>query len=1190
MKKTKKILALSVAAVILSGITAPYSGMRSVNAADNTASENYVFRAGEVLINVSDLGISGDICETSDIPDISSGIMSFLDDKTEIVSHSDICGNVFEITEGAYSSSDYCIGASRLIANKEIVSEKNIRLNAETVSSGERTVLYSKSGDIYVNALRFAFNGIIYAPNGTVYINSHDTEIVGAVIAKKIVIEGSHASLSSTAETMSMLNDLEFIRNDRISEPVSFYNGENGNITFMFSEDDELCSKSVYARYDGGGFRKITETSDNTIYLDTGAFAETADYMIAATDKFGNEIRSRISTFRKENDRISKAVIDTDGDEIPDAYEVMLGTYPYSADTDGDGFNDGYELLTLYTDPLIFDSDSDFDGDKLNNYAEMLSGSDPYLIDSDFDGIYDNADASPLEPQDGAELKIMDDITVKTGKFDIVHRFINDNGEKCESVYNWLTDSVRTKSVGNKRVYGIFDAEHRCIAMVTVTPDESVVNAYTYDGDDLSSVSHNGNRYEYTYDENRNLTGVTINGYELLNNEYSDNQLSAVHSEDTDVEYSYDNDGQIVGIEFDGEEAYEVDYDENGSVTALYDHINNTTYEYSYDKNGDNNVLSSVETSSGFGYEYSGDERSQNVVYNDNGTQKSQNTVITGDVFNKSYNADTALITGNSSVNTVVEGYEHFNQIISVNDNEILSAQWQNSEYGTEKIEFGDGRAIDYDYDRNANISAININDKNRSSYEYDDLNRLVRENNRAAGRTYVYSYDKYGNILYVAEYSFTEGEPGEPLNITSYGYNDSSWNDLLTEYNGQSFTYDMSGKPLSYRSGMVFGWGKYGKLESVKTSDSDIVYTYDINGARTSKTVNGAATSYNYEGDKLIELKNGNDNIWFIYDEGGSIIGMEHGDEAYYFSKNAQGDIERIVDSRGTYVCEYSYDAFGNIVSVSGDSYIAKLNPFRYRSYFYDEETGFYYLNARYYDPEVRRFINADDVQYIGAKGSAASYNLFAYCENNPVMYSDPGGNTFKFNRYLTISGTFDSSPVYSASIWNGLRKYKANCYCYALNMYASDSIWEPNQYIAVNPGNISGADFNLRPGNSYAEKIINALNADIQKMSEDIGYVSNKYLEAWNWIYADPAYGSGYDIALVLDLSNGYTDYHWYRKDSNGRWSHKPGNTEVRDVDASGNHIYDPQNADRDYTSTTGLNYSTYVGTFRIYRYAVW
>ena len=104
--------------------------------------------------------------------------------------------------------------------------------------------------------------------------------------------------------------------------------------------------------------------------------------------------------------------------------------------------------------------------------------------------------------------------------------------------------------------------------------------------------------------------------------------------------------------------------------------------------------------------------------------------------------------------------------------------------------------------------------------------------------------------------------------------------------------------------------------------------------------------------------------------------------------------DIVGITDSDGNLITSYQYDPWGRVLSVTGsDTIIDNLNPFRYRSYYYDVETGFYYLQSRYYDPEVGRFINCDDVNYIGITGTFDSYNAFAYCENDPVNDSDPSG-----------------------------------------------------------------------------------------------------------------------------------------------------------------------------------------------------
>jgi len=115
-----------------------------------------------------------------------------------------------------------------------------------------------------------------------------------------------------------------------------------------------------------------------------------------------------------------------------------------------------------------------------------------------------------------------------------------------------------------------------------------------------------------------------------------------------------------------------------------------------------------------------------------------------------------------------------------------------------------------------------------------------------------------------------------------------------------------------------------------------------------------------------------------------------------YFYLKNAQGDVTGLVNSSGTQVVAYTYDAWGNPLTTTGTmaDTLGKLNPLRYRGYVYDTETGLYYVSSRYYDPEFGRFINADDIDYLGADGSPLSYNLFAYCLNNPVNRFDVNGN----------------------------------------------------------------------------------------------------------------------------------------------------------------------------------------------------
>ena len=140
---------------------------------------------------------------------------------------------------------------------------------------------------------------------------------------------------------------------------------------------------------------------------------------------------------------------------------------------------------------------------------------------------------------------------------------------------------------------------------------------------------------------------------------------------------------------------------------------------------------------------------------------------------------------------------------------------------------------------------------------------------------------------------------------------------------------------------------------------------------------------------------------------------------ETYYFEKNLQGDIIAVYNASGTKLVGYTYDAWGNCTTTyynGGGSTGAQYNPFRYRGYYYDSDFGFYYLNNRYYDPKTGRFINSDSVLNGGV--GLTSYNLFAYCSNNPIKFSDPSGNYAKDFKMTTLApGTptyMHGRPVY--------------------------------------------------------------------------------------------------------------------------------------------------------------------------------
>jgi len=191
-----------------------------------------------------------------------------------------------------------------------------------------------------------------------------------------------------------------------------------------------------------------------------------------------------------------------------------------------------------------------------------------------------------------------------------------------------------------------------------------------------------------------------------------------------------------------------------------------------------------------------------------------------------------------------------------------------------------------------------------------------------------------------------------------------------------------------------------------------NLSYTYNDDGIRTSKTANGLTTEYFIDGSTILAQKTGNDVMWFLYDSDGTKIGFTYNGQNYYYLKNAQGDITGIVDKSCNTVVEYTYDAWVKVLNMtdsSGDAHIGQKNPFLYRGYYYDSETGLYYLNSRYYNPQTGRFLNADG--NCGVVGNIQSYNVFEYGFNHPVNAIDPTGQSL-----LAIAGIIVGCPSSSA------------------------------------------------------------------------------------------------------------------------------------------------------------------------------
>ena len=125
----------------------------------------------------------------------------------------------------------------------------------------------------------------------------------------------------------------------------------------------------------------------------------------------------------------------------------------------------------------------------------------------------------------------------------------------------------------------------------------------------------------------------------------------------------------------------------------------------------------------------------------------------------------------------------------------------------------------------------------------------------------------------------------------------------------------------------------------------------------------------------------------------GDTRLGHLYNGTIYYYILSLQGDVVAILDSSGVSVAEYTYDAWGRLLSTTGSmsGTLGLHNPLRYRGYVYDQETGLYYLQSRYYNPKLCRFISAD--AFVSTGQGILGHNMFAYCNNNPVMGYDPSG-----------------------------------------------------------------------------------------------------------------------------------------------------------------------------------------------------
>ena len=508
-----------------------------------------------------------------------------------------------------------------------------------------------------------------------------------------------------------------------------------------------------------------------------------------------------------------------------------------------------------------------------------------------------------------------------------------------------------------------------------------ITTCYTYDiFGRLTEENAGGEKQSYTYDENGNMltmtdaSGTTARTFDALNR----NTKKTVPGIGTS-NYAYDLKTGTAG------EYMEQTTDPKGNVTAR-----------TYDKEG---RLSKVTAGNeNTGYEYYRNGRQYRVTYPnkttetycydaDNQVTKLINAKSDGSVLSSyDYTYDEA---GNQTSKTDAKGkttyaYDKLNRLSIVTEPYVKDTTATQKKTGYE-----------YDSAGNRTSETVQIGDKyNTTLYSYNALNRLTKSVSSSGGETR-YTYDNNGNLI----------------NKSSGTSIIATLNDAAQSGTDNSTTGDLPGFDLIIRKDTDNGTGtknlikysydNFNRLKTMKDEDTTASYTYNAQGYRVEKKINGTATDYLYEGDKVVLETDKNNNQKAVQVYGNNLLSRlvngnnGEGAEKYYYLYNAHGDVTSLINPAGGVAVSYDYDAFGKIINKTGSANNSTL----YASYQHDDESGLYYLNARYYDSVTARFITEDS--YTGKRNDPLSLNLYTYCSNNPIKYTDPTGHWTKAVHY---------------------------------------------------------------------------------------------------------------------------------------------------------------------------------------------
>lgn len=524
-----------------------------------------------------------------------------------------------------------------------------------------------------------------------------------------------------------------------------------------------------------------------------------------------------------------------------------------------------------------------------------------------------------------------------------------------------------------------YDSSNKLIGVES--PDKKVVR-YTYDDKDLllNTTDKNGNTLVNTYDNQSRIEKTISTNTET--------QKKIIH------EYDYNSLGELYKKDNTG-----FTYDENGQLLTETENVdgNEIIKDYSYNPDGSrNNFTVNIKGSEKLNLTYDYDVLGRMTDVKENGILTAHYGYdANGNRLNVQY--ENGIIKTDYFYNWANQVREIFNKS---NNNLISEYGYDHNRDGSQrmKIDAVKNETTNFTYDKMGRLTE-EVSPTNNIAYEYDSYNN--RKGMIVNGQKTTYNYNSSGTLL-------DNTVTGAEKNIYSYDYNGNQLAvakqkiELYTQKPETKYSIGIRGTNTGSEN-VVNSYDSYDQLVRSSNKKMAAEYEYNESGLRTKKSVSGHVTRYVWDNDQIVFELDNSLNVQKKYVRGINLIYAVDGkgNNKVFYVYNGHGDVVQLVDISGNVAKEYEYDSFGNEVNpVSSDD-----NPFRYCGEYYDKETETVYLRARYYDPEIGRFITEDS--YTGNEKDPLSLNLYTYCHNDSVNATDPSGH----ERIVVSGGIFDKT-----------------------------------------------------------------------------------------------------------------------------------------------------------------------------------